>query len=118
MQLFANPKRSDQISQLVMDVINNHSFDGIVLEVWSQLGGQAKPQLTKLIQNIGDKIRRQDKTFVLVIPPPVYSGNRSGMFDAEDFDNLVDFVDYFSLMTYDYSSPARPVPNAHLGWMK
>ncbi len=30
------------------------------------------------------------------------------MFTQEDFDRLVDSVDYFSLMTYDYSSAQRP----------
>lgn len=30
------------------------------------------------------------------------------MFDKEDFDRLADYVDYFSLMTYDYSSVQRP----------
>ena len=32
-----------------------------------------------------------------------FSGS-PGMFGAEDFNNLVDKVDYFSLMTYDYST--------------
>lgn len=30
------------------------------------------------------------------------------MFTQEDFDRLVDSVDYFSFMTYDYSSTQRP----------
>ena len=36
----------------------------------------------------------------------VYASLRS-MFEKQDFDNLVDFVDAFSLMTYDYSNPNR-----------
>lgn len=31
-----------------------------------------------------------------------------GMFRQEDFARLVGMVDYFSLMTYDYSSAQRP----------
>ena len=40
------------------------------------------------------------------------------MFDSQHFDGLVDDVDYFSLMTYDYSNPQRPGPNAPLKWME
>ena len=101
-----------------MNVINKNSFDGIVLELWSQLGGQAKPQLTSVIKTIGQKLRSNGKLFILVIPPPIYAENVRGMFSKEDFSNLVDYVDYFSLMTYDYSSPAKPGPNAHYSWMK
>ena len=117
-RLFSDSNRADALTRSIINVINKYAFDGVVLEVWSQLGGQAKPQLTKLIQKIGKKIRSKNKIFILVIPPPVYAGNAPGMFSEEDFDNLVDYVDYFSLMTYDYSSPAKPGPNAHYGWMK
>ena len=99
-------------------MINKYSLDGVVLELWSQLGGQARSQLTNVIKSIGKKIRQKKKLFILVIPPPIYAGNAVGMFNAEDFDNLVDYVDFFSLMTYDYSSPAKPGPNAHHGWMR
>ena len=99
-------------------MIKKNLFDGIVLEVWSQLGGQAKPQLTNVIKSIGKHIRNNGKIFILVIPPPLYAGHVKGMFSKEDFDNLVDSVDYFSMMTYDYSSPANPGPNAHYSWME
>ena len=118
MRLFSDPSRSDTIARLIINVINKHSFDGIVLELWSQLGGQAKPQLTDVIQRIAKKIRSKGKIFILVIPPPIYAGNAPGMFNEDDFDNLVQYVDFFSLMTYDYSSPAKPGPNAHYDWMK
>jgi len=117
-RLFSDSKRADDIARSIIDVINKYSFDGVVLEVWSQLGGQAKPQLTEVIKKIGKKIRSKSKIFILVIPPPMYAGNALGMFSEDDFDNLVDYVDYFSLMTYDYSSPAKPGPNAHYDWMK
>ena len=101
-----------------MSVINKNSFDGIVLEVWSQLGGQAKEQLIYVIRTIGKKVRSNGKKFILVIPPPVYAGNNRGMFSEHDFSDLVNTVDYFSLMTYDYSSLSNPGPNAPYDWMK
>jgi chitinase domain-containing protein 1 len=45
-------------------------------------------------------------------------GDIGGMFVGEDFRQLVDEVDYFSLMTYDYSSPARPGPNSPIQWIR
>ena len=101
-----------------MSVIKENHFDGIVLELWSQLGGQAKPQLTNVIRTIGKKIRSKGKKFILVIPPPIYAGNVRGMFSEEDFRNLVSSVDFFSLMTYDYSSLSNPGPNSPYNWIK
>jgi len=60
------------------------------------------------IQTISRQIRKSNKLFVLVIPPVVYHKDQKGFFDADDFNNLVDNVDFFSLMTYDYSTPQRP----------
>ena len=36
---------------------------------------------------------------------------RAAIFGSSDFNKLVDHVDGFSLMTYDYSSPGRYVAN-------
>jgi chitinase domain-containing protein 1 len=59
-----------------------------------------------------------DKLFILVIPPALYHGDEVGMFDRRDFDLLVDDVDYFSLMTYDYSNVQRPGANAPIEWVR
>ena len=40
------------------------------------------------------------------------------MFLGEDFSNLMENVDYFSLMTYDYSNPSRPGPNSPVAWIR
>ena len=118
-RLFSDAWRVDAIAKLLTGtVVAKHGFDGVVLEVWSQLGGQAKPQITAVVERLGKAVRSREKTFVLVIPPPVYAGDVRGMFDAQDLDNLADSVDYFSLMTYDYSSPQRPGPNAHMEWIR
>mgnify|MGYP001203580839 CR=1 FL=1 len=43
----------------------------------------------------------------------------SGEFiDANDVDRMADAVDFFSLMTYDYSNPQRPGPNSPIQWVK
>ncbi len=88
--------------------VQAYKFDGIVLEVWSQLGGQAKKALHMLIKQIGDALKKANLTFILVLPPPVTSGGKPGMVDHDDMKYIFQYVDYFSLMTYDYSSPERP----------
>jgi len=116
--LFRDGWRVDAVAKLIAKTVAKQGFDGVVLEVWSQLGGQAKPQLTTVIKAIGKAVRAKDKAFVLVIPPPIYAGDQPGMFDAEDVTNLAGDVTHFSLMTYDYSSPQRPGPNSPLPWVK
>jgi chitinase domain-containing protein 1 len=40
------------------------------------------------------------------------------MFLEDDFNKLAENVDFFSLMSYDYSSPSRPGPNSPIDWME
>jgi len=118
MKLFSQPWRSEAIAKLITSTITKYGFEGVVLEVWSQLGGQAKQQISDVIETIGKTVKAKGKVFVLVIPPPVYAGDVTGMFDAQDMDNLANHVDYFSLMTYDYSNPQRPGPNSPMEWVR
>ena len=119
MALFApDSVEVDKLKKALVDVTIQHDFDGLVLEVWSQLGGQARPQLRKVITEISAALKKAGKLSVLVIPPPMYHHNAKGMIDADDIDRLADDVDYFSLMTYDYSSPQRPGPNSPIKWIK
>ncbi|EDO34019.1 predicted protein [Nematostella vectensis] len=46
-----------------------------------------------------------------------FSSNKRGTFDKNDFELLFPVLDGFSLMTYDYSSPGRPGPNAPIAWV-
>jgi len=116
--LFREPRRAEDLARTIAKAITKYGFDGIVLEVWSQLGGQAKPQLISVIKTISQAVRDRDKAFILVIPPPIYAGDQPGMFDADDMTNLANDVTYFSLMTYDYSNPQRPGPNSPLPWVR
>ena len=77
-----------------------------------------RSEISKVLAMLGTALHKAGLLFVLVIPPPVYHGDNPGMFDATDYSRLSPVVDYFSLMTYDYSSPARPGPNSPLGWVR
>eukprot|EP00064_Thunnus_orientalis_P006198 superscaffoldBa00000636_g6214 len=68
--------------------LQTEGFDGFTLELWSQLGGNKR--------NTG----------------------QPGMFGREEFEQLAPVVDGFSLMTYDYSSGARPGPSSPLPWVR
>lgn len=38
------------IARIIWNTLEDYEMDGIVLEMWSQLGGQAKPEAIKLIK--------------------------------------------------------------------
>lgn len=118
LQIFTDPSSVHRLITTVLKCIEENGFDGIVLEVWSQLGGQYSEELVKIIHQFGRKLRQQSLTFILVIPPSIYYRNTPGMFHKESFNQLVELVDYFSLMTYDYSNVQRPGPNSPVEWIK
>ena len=89
-------------------------FDGVVLET-SWLSPNHRSDLLHLLIHVGDEVRNVGKEFLLVVPPASPDGVAS-TFGSEEFNQLRDSVDYFSLMTYDY--PLRPGPNAPIEWVK
>jgi len=117
-ELFSKEEKQRQLKKLLIKTAIENELDGLVVEVWSQLGGQARPQLVQLLGSLASALHAEGLLFVLVIPPPVYQGNQMGMFSSEEFRQLAPKVDYFSLMTYDYSSPQRPGPNSPLHWVR
>ena len=61
-----------------------------------------------LVKTIGEALEKAKLTFVLVIPPPITNQWKPGMIDHDDIKAMFHYVDYFSMMTYDYSNPERP----------
>ena len=55
---------------------------------------------------------------ILAVSPPVPAPDRPPQFSLEDAKDLLPLVSGLSLMTYDYSSPQRPGPNAPLEWVR
>lgn len=54
---------------------------------------------------------------VYVIGPPRSDKVQEYDFGPEDLQSLSDDVDGYSLMTYDFSNPQNPGPNAPLKWI-
>lgn len=104
------------VSKLIVETCRKFKFDGIVLEVWSQLSHRVDDEhLVNLVKSIAKSLRHAKLEFILVIPP---SHRGPDLFNAQHFELLWEDVSYFSLMTYDYSSYQRPGANSPLYWMK
>ncbi|XP_048758386.2 chitinase domain-containing protein 1-like isoform X1 [Ostrea edulis] len=116
--LFSSEDAMEDCANALLKFIKKKKFPGVVVEIWSQLGGQYRQELVHFLKHLGEAFDQGGKTFILVIPPPVYPGNIAGMFGKSEFDELVPYVDAFSLMTYDFSNPSRPGPNSPLSWVE
>jgi hypothetical protein len=53
--VFEDQNLADKVGYLIAKTIIDNEFDGLVLELWSQLGGQAKLQTTQLVINSVEK---------------------------------------------------------------
>jgi len=110
------------MKQLVEDLVKlvkKHNVDGLVLELWSQAPSkQVLQDMPQIVTSICKGLRAKGKLCILVVPPPVYAGKRPGMFSRKDFTKLAPHVDFFSLMTYDFSSFQKPGANSPLWWVE
>lgn len=118
-ELFSSKNQRSKLASDIVNMIKVHHFDGIVLELWSQIPTQALlDQVPNVVGELASKIRSAGYSFILVIPPPVYQRNTPGSFVEQHFRGLVDAVDAFSLMTYDFSSFQNPGPNSPEWWVR
>ncbi|XP_055917606.1 chitinase domain-containing protein 1 [Eupeodes corollae] len=107
--------------RLVNEVIVNtcivHQFDGIVLEIWSQLAARVDDQyLYNLVIELSKEFQQAGLKLILVIPP--MREEMHNLFGERHFERLYPHVTAFSLMTYDFSNVQRPGANAPLHWIK
>uniref|UniRef100_A0A8D3ED69 Chitinase domain-containing protein 1 n=1 Tax=Scophthalmus maximus TaxID=52904 RepID=A0A8D3ED69_SCOMX len=107
MSVLGSEDEIEELGSELVDVAKTEGFDGFTLELWSHI--QTLPSFSL-------KAKRLD--CILVIPPAVTSTGQPGMFGREEFEQLAPVVDGFSLMTYDYSSGARPGPSSPLPWVR
>lgn len=73
-RLFSDDDRLKRLCTAVRKAVRSHGADGVVVEVWSQLGGQHSTHLIRVIRQLGAELAKAKSTLVLVIPPPVYHG--------------------------------------------
>nr|AII99858.1 chitinase [Cicer arietinum] len=109
----------------------NKAVDLIVTECkWAAYGILHDPSMRNLalqfVKQLGDalhsisseKISGQKLQLVYVIGPPSSEKLLAHDFGPKDLETLSEVVDGFSLMTYDFSNPHNPGPNAPLKWIQ
>lgn len=75
-------------------------------------------QLGRAMHSVSlDQHKGQSLQLIYVIGPPRSNELEEYDFGPEDLRRLSDDVDGFSLMTYDFSGPQNPGPNAPLKWI-
>nr|AZS52288.1 chitinase 1 [Plutella xylostella] len=99
----------------VKKVCKQWKFDGVVLEMLSQIGKYVDKSV-KFIQQFGLEMSEDDYSTIIVYPP--FRGYPTDEFFIQAFDEIYPYVTAVSVMTYDYSSPQKPGPNAPIHWMK
>lgn len=112
--IFAKEAKAKELAEYIVHIVKHHQFDGVVLEVWSQLGGHYKSELAQLITVIADELHESGLEIILVIPSML----RGSLFTESDLKRLSSHVDAFSLMTYDYSRPGSPGPTSPIDWVE
>ncbi|KAJ3108633.1 Chitinase domain-containing protein 1 [Phlyctochytrium planicorne] len=71
------------------------------------------------VETLAKRARNANLVLFLVIPPHRDTENGPQvLFDRSHFERYKDIVTGFSLMTYDYSNPRNPGPNAPLEWVE
>ncbi|KAH7651585.1 Glycoside hydrolase protein [Dioscorea alata] len=108
-------------------------YDGIVLESWSRwaaYGVLQDPDMRlmalKFIKHLGEALHSVTSAtnsghhleLIYVIPAPHSQNLGEYDFGPQDIQEVKNAVDGFSLMTYDFSSPQNPGPNAPLKWIR
>lgn len=78
-------------------LVRKYGFDGIVLEC----GFPAFFQL--FLMELSKLLHEKDKTLIVVLPA-ILTEEHKQYIKPELIENMAQFVDRFSIMTYDYSS--------------
>ncbi|GER26480.1 chitinase domain-containing protein [Striga asiatica] len=123
--LLKKKKQRDKALKLIIAECKEMEYDGIVLESWSRWAAYGilhdpdmRNMALEFIMQLGQAMHTANLHLVYVIGPP--HSDKLGEYDfgPEDLERLSDDVDGFSLMTYDFSSPQNPGPNAPLKWIQ
>lgn len=116
-QLLTYSEERTIAAKLILNTVRKYKFDGIVLEVWSQLSARVEDEyLIGLVKEICETLTASNFDCILVIPPA--RKETYDLFSRRHFETLAPVVTAFSLMTYDYSSIQRPGACAPLYWVK
>ncbi|WVZ69641.1 hypothetical protein U9M48_018400, partial [Paspalum notatum var. saurae] len=125
-------KQKAKAIDLIVSECRDKGFDGIVLESWSRwavygvlddpelryMALQFVKQLGEALHSVSSKSSSRRLELIYVIPAPRMLEPNNQDFGPKDLLQLVDSLDGFSLMTYDFSGPQNPGPSAPLEWVR
>ncbi|KAF1869944.1 hypothetical protein Lal_00017522 [Lupinus albus] len=132
-ELVRKKKLRNKTIDLIVTECKEMGYDGIVLESWSRwaaygilhdpsmrnLALQFVKQLGEALHSISsERNSEQQLQLVYVIGPPSSEKLQEHDFGPKDLETLSEAVDGFSLMTYDFSNPHKPGPNAPMKWIQ
>lgn len=132
-ELLKKKQQRKKAIDLIVRECEEMEYDGIVLESWSRWAAyrvlhdpDMRNTALQFIKELGQALHavslernsKQRLQLVYVIGPPYSEKLQEHDFGPEDLKSLSDDVDGFSLMTYDYSNPQHPGPNAPLKWIQ
>ncbi|CAF1170461.1 unnamed protein product [Adineta ricciae] len=116
--LFQSEEEKQQLAGTFATFLTEHKdlFDGYVLELLMQFRGASKATLNHIISDIAEHVHQLNsnetkKEVILAVPP------YDELFDKNDFDLLYEYLDGFSVMTYDFPN-REPGPVAPLEWVE
>lgn len=129
--LLAQQDETKQAMNIISSECKTMRYDGVVLEAWNAWavnGILDNPILRQkallFVRELGFTLHRmklprpnRNMQLIFVIPPPSDKEDAKH-FTAADIAMLGNFVDGFSLMTYDYSNPYHPGPSAPFPWLQ
>ena len=121
----------------IAKLVKRHGLDGITIEIWSSIQDAGREPVAHFMHHLADALHADDKILILVIPPDqdwfeqiilwmkmfwLVENQRKrhpslAAFTSEDFEKLHHVIDFFSMMTYDYSGP-EGVFNAPVNWIE
>ncbi|XP_010266473.1 PREDICTED: chitinase domain-containing protein 1 [Nelumbo nucifera] len=132
-ELLRKKKQWNKAIDLIVTECKEMGYDGIVLESWSRWAAYGvlhdpdmRSKALQFIKKLGQELHSvsSDRNpeyhlqLVYVIGPPHSENLQEHDFGPDDLQNLSNAVDGFSLMTYDFSGPYNPGPNAPLSWIR
>ncbi|GAB4861614.1 hypothetical protein Ancab_036865 [Ancistrocladus abbreviatus] len=133
MDLLRKKKQRAKAIDLILTECKDMEYDGIVLESWSRWAAHGilynstmRNAALLFVKQLGEALHtvksgeNGDKflQLIYVIGAPHSEKLQEHDFGPNDLVTLGEAVDGFSLMTYDFSSPYNPGPNAPLKWIR
>lgn len=131
-ELLLKKKQQSKAIDAIVTECKEMGYDGVVLESWSRwtaYGVLHDPDMRSMalqfVKQLGKTLHSLSSTndaahrleLIYVIPAPRSENLEVHDFGPRDLEQLSGDVDGFSLMTYDFSGPQNPGPNAPLKWI-